>query len=488
MMSAAGATTAGQRPYNEDAYLVRDLTHVSHLLGGIRVFMLVSDGMGGHQAGDVASRIAVDVANRYVDHLVALAAQGPVALDPAQALREIAADAHDSIVREAAARGAPSMGATCVAVFASDDQGWVAHVGDSRAYIIGEATPRRLTTDHSQVARMVAEGVLTEREAQNHPQRNIIERALGFDAHEPDLSAFRLERWDGIVLCTDGFADVVDPQTAAAVAQSAASAPDAAELLVQLAQRAGVDDNATLALWAGDWELLRQAPLIARRRPATIQIPEAAAAAAAVRRRAPAAQRARKQQRLQVWVRIGLVALLVVVAMGVVWLFLDAWNTGGTVSPTPTKTKQPAAVVSSSTASGSESPVSGDTATPPPEPVFGPHLYGEEGSELLSGAPVRATLNPTANIRMNSTLATDYLLVTTLTGEEPHTVWCWRFSRPLAELAFFTPPGGRGSRLWYLVGFFDSAGVAQSGWVHESVFAGKAPPAVPQSSPSPEPQ
>ena len=473
MMSAGGATTPGQRPYNEDAYLVRDLSHVSHLLGGVRVFMLASDGMGGHQAGDVASRVAIEVGNAYIDDLVALAAQGPIALDPAQALREIAAEAHEGIVREAAARGAPSMGATFVAVLASDDQGWVAHVGDSRAYVIGEATPRLLTTDHSQVARLVAEGILTEREAANHPQRNIIERALGFDAHEPELSAFKLERWDGIVLCTDGYADVVDAKATSAIAQTAASAADAAELLVQHAQRAGADDNATVALWASDWDQLRQATVVAPRRPATIQVPEAVAAVTAIRESTPAARRSRQRQRLQGWLRIGLAALLVVVAAGVVWLYFDSRSTdlAPPLEPKPkkTKTKEPGVVAPTPTASAS--------SLSPPSSTNLPRLnrnsaqiYGEKGSVTLSQAPVKAQLEPIANIRKSPARDFTYGEPLSLSGVERHTVWCWRYARPRQSNALVD-----GSRLWYLVSFYDAEGQPRGGWVHASILAGQLP-------------
>ena len=255
MTSAGGATTPGQRPYNEDAFLVRDLSDLQESLNGIRVFMVVSDGMGGHEAGDVASQVVVDVANNYVETLVAAAQQERVEFDPAQALREITALAHQGVLQAASDRGAASMGATFVALFASDTQGWVAHVGDSRAYLLGEDKPGQLTTDHSQVARLVAEGVLTEHEARNHPQRNVIERALGFERNEPELSTFRVEPWSAVVLCTDGFWEYVEePDMERTLAESADAASWIAAMEPILLGRVPPEhDNYTaLAAWVVD--------------------------------------------------------------------------------------------------------------------------------------------------------------------------------------------------------------------------------------------
>jgi len=461
-MSAGAGTTPGQRPYNEDAYLIRDLSTAEDRLGGVCVFMLVSDGMGGHQAGDVASRVVVDVADAYIDDLLALAGRGLVDLDPAQALREIAAEAHQGIVDEAARRGAASMGATFVALFATSSQGWVAHVGDSRAYVVGETTPRQLTVDHSQVARMVAEGILTAREADSHPQRNVIERALGFSAHEPELSAFRIEPWNALALVTDGFSDTIDQDTVSRLAQRSESAQAAAALLAQEAQRCGTDDNATVAIWAPDWPTFTQAARLAPKRPATIQMPGAAVSQR--RESPPAVSAVIRRRRTKLYGRMGLVILLAVAVAAVAWLVMDATRgAAGQEAPSPSP---------SSAKSVKPSPDDSPADDPPTKAVAEAQQISEFiSSPRLQDTPVRATLKEVVNVRFGPSMSSGRK--ERLSGPARHSVWCWRYSRK------WEGPLDDPRRLWYLVTYGDEAGVDQLGWVHVSRFVN--PPNPPAS-------
>ena len=440
MTSAGGATTPGQRPYNEDAFLVRDLSDLQASLNGIRVFMVVSDGMGGHEAGDVASQVVVDVANNYVETLVAAAQQERVEFDPAQALREITALAHQGVRQAASDRGAASMGATFVALFASDTQGWVAHVGDSRAYLLGEDKPGQLTTDHSQVARLVAEGVLTEHEARNHPQRNVIERALGFERNEPELSTFRVEPWSAVVLCTDGFSDAIPPDTMVTLAKSTGSAGEAAQTLADEAQRAGADDNATVAIWAPHWLIFTQASRVAPRRPPTVIM--SAMAVPAPKSRPPAleawlwarSRRRRWRRRL----RLAAVILFLVVVAGLVWLIIDAGNSGQRERPAASPTRQTSMI-----------------STPTPLTGYGSALPHRERAVCAKDAVREHVAHVRASPSLNASVK--YTI-----SDPAGVVWCYRRDDDGTSV----PWHGTRSRIWWKISF-SNEGLRESGWVSD---------------------
>ena len=258
-MTLGGSSLSGPRPYNEDNYLLTDLSDYGHQLGGLVAFMMVSDGMGGHSSGDVASRVAVETTESYLRDLLDMAATSDVDLDVPQALREMSEESHAAIVAAAAEQGAASMGATFVAAVMSDTHAWVGHVGDSRAYLLSGGQARQLTIDHSQVGRLIAEGVLTEEQAQHHPQRNVIERALGFTGATADVSEVDLHKGDALVLCSDGVSTVLTGEDMVAIAARATDPAKAAAALTDEAVRAGTDDNATVVVWSGDWEAFRAA-------------------------------------------------------------------------------------------------------------------------------------------------------------------------------------------------------------------------------------
>ena len=256
-MELGGESVSGPRPYNEDSYLFVDLSDDAAALGGLTAFAIVSDGMGGHQSGDVASRVAVEAARAYIDDLRTMARGSQIKLDVAQALREISSEAHHAVVRAAEEHGGSNMGATLVAAFISGNRAWIGHVGDSRAYLVHNGTARQLTVDHSQVGRMISEGILTEEQAQHHPQRNVIERALGFEGTTAEVTQAEIESGDAVILCSDGLSTVLTGADLAAVTSGASSAQEAARRLTEEAVKAGTDDNTTAVIMCDDWDLLR---------------------------------------------------------------------------------------------------------------------------------------------------------------------------------------------------------------------------------------
>lgn len=213
------------RSHNEDSFLVR------------APLFVVSDGMGGHAAGEVASSIAVETINEKAP---------PIADD---ILLGAAVESANTAVIQAAedGLGKPGMGCTASCILIENSKMAVAHVGDSRVYLLRHGTLVRITHDHSFVEELVDSGQITPDEARTHPSRSIITRALGSD---PDMYAdhFSLEvmRGDRIILCSDGLTSMIPDSELESVAVSSATAQQAADNLVSAALTAGGSDNITV--------------------------------------------------------------------------------------------------------------------------------------------------------------------------------------------------------------------------------------------------
>ena len=231
MNVAYGASTdVGRvREANEDSYLVAEPLFV------------VADGMGGHIAGDVASSTAVKVIQ---DGSGSLSSEDPATLT------KIITDANTAIWDKAksdpALRG---MGTTCTLVLIDDDRVHIAHVGDSRAYRLRDGQLKQLTEDHTLVGRMVQEGRLSAEEAQHHPQRSIITRALGVDEDvQVDLDTVELSDGDRLLICSDGLSSMVEDDQIKDVLARESDPQKTADALVELANEAGGDDNVTVVV------------------------------------------------------------------------------------------------------------------------------------------------------------------------------------------------------------------------------------------------
>jgi PPM family protein phosphatase len=215
---------------------------------------VVCDGMGGHNAGEVASNLASDVVRTYVREQ---RHQG----DPAQAggydpqfssstnrLASAIRLANETVYRAAMSRSDhEGMGTTIVAALLEGPVVSIAHVGDSRAYLVRGGVLAQLTEDHSLVAEQVRRGLLTEEEAEYSPQQNIITRAIGIEATiEVTLNELTLIPGDCFLLCSDGLTKGV---RAAQILNAIQAAPDpqaASDQLVTLANQAGGEDNTTV--------------------------------------------------------------------------------------------------------------------------------------------------------------------------------------------------------------------------------------------------
>jgi serine/threonine protein phosphatase PrpC len=235
LSSFAGTDVGRLRSGNED----------SHLRG--RTVFAVADGLGGHQGGEVASAMAVEPLAALDGHAFADAREAAEAL--AEAIRE----ANLAILRRA--RSDPElwgMGTTVTAAAVAGDRVLqLAHVGDSRAYLLRAGAPlRQLTIDHTVVQEAVARGLLTRQQAAVHPQRGVVTRAVGLDPQVPvDLpEPLELEPGDQVLLCSDGLTEVVDDEPIAAVLASQADGDDACSALIAAANQGGGPDNVTVVL------------------------------------------------------------------------------------------------------------------------------------------------------------------------------------------------------------------------------------------------
>ncbi len=198
----------------------------------------VADGMGGALAGEVAAQIAVDA----MDNLTA-------PMDAREVQRAI--EHANRTIRDMASRdsGKAGMGTTMTAVAVEAGRADIVHVGDSRAYLWRDGALRQLTEDHSVVAELVRRGSISEEEAEHHPHRNVITRALGA---EPDVQVDRVSEQlmdgDVLLLCSDGLYGEVGDAEVTEVLSEAASLEAAAEALVERANRNGGSDNVTVVL------------------------------------------------------------------------------------------------------------------------------------------------------------------------------------------------------------------------------------------------
>jgi len=240
-MEVAGLTDVGcQRENNEDSYLYWEPADEEEFQRKGRL-AVIADGMGGHEGGQEASRLAVETVREVYDQAFHD--------DPQAALVESFAAAHSRIQEYAEQYPAfHGMGTTCTAVVLRGRQLYFAHVGDSRLYLVRDAHILRLTRDHSYVGRLVENGIVRAEDAEKHPQRHILTAALGagmnvaVDGAEQSLA---LQDGDELLLCTDGLWGVVsDRELETAVNRNAPAECCAA--LVKLARERGGPDNITL--------------------------------------------------------------------------------------------------------------------------------------------------------------------------------------------------------------------------------------------------
>ena len=243
---AAGVTDVGcVRKHNEDSLLS------DPALG----LFVVADGLGGHAAGEVASQIVVETVGRFVGETLEKDRTWPVEYDPSltydgnrlkvsflRSDQAIAEDIRRNPERE-------TMGSTVVAGLLHGARVTLAHVGDSRAYILGPEGIRQVTRDHSWVAEQVANGILTPAEARVHPFRNVITQALGNGGDlDVEVQEFELSGSERLLLYSDGLSGMIADKQIWEIVRTSKDLQSAVESLILVAREHGGDDNITVIL------------------------------------------------------------------------------------------------------------------------------------------------------------------------------------------------------------------------------------------------
>ena len=229
VVDEAARTDAGrQRHANEDSYYARAPVYA------------VADGMGGAQAGEVASRIAAEAFDERTG-------EGT----PEQQLARVATEANRRIFELAQEDSSRSgMGTTLTGLLVDGDEVAIVHVGDSRAYLFRDGELRQLTRDHSLVEELRRQGRLTPEEAEEHPQRSIITRALGPERDvQLDVHTHRARSGDLYLICSDGLTSMVREARLREILAESDSLPSAVDALVAEANEMGGRDNITVVLF-----------------------------------------------------------------------------------------------------------------------------------------------------------------------------------------------------------------------------------------------
>lgn len=210
-------------------------------------FYIVCDGIGGHRAGEIASREAVELIKNYIREFYNRSI-APHILESAiqKANREVFRMSSEN-------ESYSGMGTTITCALDVGNEVYVAHAGDSSAYLIKDDRIAKLTRDHSLVQEMVDGGTLTEEEMVHHPQKNIITRSLGtHDELKLDILEVEKEHFDHMLLCTDGLTDYVTQEEMLAAHLAQPDKKKFVEQLVDLAKARGSQDNISLLIFKGD--------------------------------------------------------------------------------------------------------------------------------------------------------------------------------------------------------------------------------------------
>lgn len=230
------------REVNEDSY------NIMAGYSGVPVSFIIADGMGGHNSGEIASKAAVDFVSKYLLQFPDLFSGKE---DVSDRIREVVEKANEHVLgvsREDEANF--GMGTTLVIAVVHNKKLYIAHIGDSRAYILRMGGINRITTDHSYIEELLRNGNLTMKEAEHHPQKNIITRALGcFEKVEVDTYTCNVKENDIFILCTDGLTNMVEEEEIKKIVLENDDPDIACRKLVDRANESGGEDNITVIVF-----------------------------------------------------------------------------------------------------------------------------------------------------------------------------------------------------------------------------------------------
>ncbi len=243
-MKSFGATDRGKRTENQDSFLIETIEDRECLVA------VVCDGMGGENAGSIASTLASKIFISYfVERILASRAKNP---DLKRHLNNACKKANDIVYSYSCfSANYTGMGTTLVAAAIMGNRAVIVNVGDSRAYFLNRKKITQITKDHSYVQTLVDKGILTPEQARRHPMKNSIMRALGVDEKvECDTFLQKLSKGEKILLCTDGITNCVTDAEILKLSQESRSPEELAKKLVAQALEAGANDNVTAVVLA----------------------------------------------------------------------------------------------------------------------------------------------------------------------------------------------------------------------------------------------
>jgi protein phosphatase len=235
------------RDHNEDTLVAFQGVHLGHDASGPLGFFVVTDGMGGQRAGEVASALAARQVTRQVINSIYLPylLSATPGTNPLTEILTSAVERANNLVCEKV----PGGGTTLTCALVVGQRAYIAHVGDSRAYLLTGQDVRQLTQDHSFVNRLIELGELSPEEAAVHPQRHILYRAVGQgDSLDVDIYQQPLPPGSRLLLCSDGLSGLVPEKEIGRIIAATATPQEACQLLVKAANDAGGPDNITAIL------------------------------------------------------------------------------------------------------------------------------------------------------------------------------------------------------------------------------------------------
>jgi PPM family protein phosphatase len=236
-------TDTGRRRANNEDNMISILPDDPHVLAQKGILLIVADGLGGHDKGEVASEMVVsEVSKRYYDD----AENEDVVSSLLQAIQQ----ANEAVYTGSIEGGMTErvMGTTCTAAVLLDDHAYIMNVGDSRAYLVRQGGVRQVSLDHSWVAEQVRAGILTAEQARGHVQRNVITRCMGAHLNvEVDVFKEIMQPGDILLLCSDGLSNMVSDEEIGAIVQQL-TPQESATQLVALANENGGSDNITVVV------------------------------------------------------------------------------------------------------------------------------------------------------------------------------------------------------------------------------------------------
>lgn len=248
-MRAAGLTDIGKvRSINQDSF---------HLMEDKQIY-IVADGMGGHAAGDQASRIAVktigEILSAYDFASESAEDDAESGMSIEELIRYALQEANEQILLASLSnQHLQGMGTTAIVAVENRGSVFVGHIGDSRTYLVREKQISQITEDHSVVQQLVKAGAISEDEAESHPYKNVITRCLGMQANvEPDTLELVLQPGDRILMCSDGLSNMVTNQVMEEKVNDNEDPNKACAELVELANENGGTDNITVVLLYND--------------------------------------------------------------------------------------------------------------------------------------------------------------------------------------------------------------------------------------------